>query len=397
MQVVTRALQRLREHLGLDIAYIGELEGNELIVRAVCAPDLDMDLPEPLILPRDHSFCHFMQSGQIPQIVHDSATNPITVDLPSRHAFNIQSYIGVPLQREDGSNYGTICCIGHEANTSLNERDLRSIKLFAEIIIGQIDGELEDRRVAEERFNRIRSTIDTRAFSMRFQPLVSLHGDGIKGFEALCRFDETPYRTPDLWFGEAALAGLGVEMELVAVKDALRALNVIPSHQSITLNVSPDCLMSEGLSDVLFDVQAERVILEITEHAEVANYAGLSKHIERYKSQGVSLAVDDAGAGYSSLSHIVRLKPDIIKLDMSLTRDVDKDPIRQALASALVFFATGAKADIVAEGIETAGEARTLTDLGVTYGQGFHFSKPLTLEDTVAFSERYELKRSSGF
>lgn len=377
---------RLRDHLGMDIAYIAELDGDDMIIRAHCAPDLPIDLPDQFTLPRVAGFCHYLVAGDIPSIITDSADHPVLVDLPVRHEFNIQSYIGLPLQREDGSNYGTLCCLGHQPNGSLNDRDLRTIKLFAELVVEQIDGELEDRRVSEERLNRINATIKNQALAVHYQPIVSLHDGTLKGFEALSRFEGTPYRSPDRWFTEAAQTGLGVELELTALECALKALDALPASSTLALNVSPECLMSEGIHDLLWDKTAERVELEITEHAPVEDYANLAQHIQAMKDKGIRIAVDDAGAGYSSLSHIVQLQPDIIKLDMSLTRDVDQDGIRRSLANALVYFAKETGVEIIAEGIETVGERDTLTALGVQYGQGYHFSKALSLDDAAAFS-----------
>lgn len=387
MDVIDRTLERLRAHLELDIAYIAELDGDDMIIRAHCAPDLPIDLPDQFTLPRKDGFCHHMAAGSIPNIVHDTSRNDITANLPTRHDFNIQSYIGIPLHREDGTIYGSVCGIGHQPNHTLNERDLRSVKLFAELVAEQIDKELEDRKLTGDRIERIQSVISGDTFEMWFQPIVALDGGALKEFEALCRFDTVPYRSPDTWFNEAALANMGVELELAAVEKALAALSVLPPDLSLTLNVSPACLISEGLSDLLFDVPRDRLLLEVTEHSIVENYEELVRHVDRYRAQGLRLAVDDAGAGYSSLSHIIQLAPDVIKLDMSLTRDIHTDPIRRSLAHALVHFAGETGAVIVAEGIEVDQERACLASLGVHFGQGYLISKPLPLDQARGFAE----------
>jgi EAL domain-containing protein (putative c-di-GMP-specific phosphodiesterase class I) len=93
----------------------------------------------------------------------------------------------------------------------------------------------------------------------------------------------------------------------------------------------------------------------------------------------VRLAVDDAGAGFATLQHILRLQPDLIKLDLSLTRDIDKDPVRRALASSLVSFAREINAQLIAEGVETAEELETIRALGIAFGQGYHLARPQPL------------------
>ncbi|MEM6303897.1 MAG: EAL domain-containing protein [Pseudomonadota bacterium] len=388
MAVVARTLERMREHLGLDIAYISQLDGDDMIVRAHCSPDFPADLPDQMTIPRAAGFCTHMVSGEIPQIIHDTSQIPLARDLPTRHDFNIQCYIGVPLHREDGTVYGSLCALGHHPNETLNDRDLRSIKLFAEIVAEQIDAELEDRREHAERLARVSAVIEEEAFDLHFQPIVVLESGQLKGFEALCRFQGTPYRTPDKWFGEAEAAGLGVELELAVIRKALETMRDLPDGLSIGLNLSPECLLSESLMDIFFDCPRERLLLEVTEHAVVRDYAALGARIAQYKAQGFRIAVDDAGAGYSSLSHILQLQPDVIKLDMSLTRNIHEDPVRRSLANALTVFARETNAEIVAEGIETGAERDVLEHLGAHYGQGYYFAKAMPVEEAIRFAAR---------
>ena len=116
------------------------------------------------------------------------------------------------------------------------------------------------------------------------------------------------------------------------------------------------------------------VVVEITEHAEVENYAAVRDAVAR--TAGVRLSVDDAGAGYASLQHILELQPDFVKLDIGLVRNIDSDPARQALAAGLRHYAEQAGNTLIAEGIETAGEHETLDYLGISLGQGFLFGRP---------------------
>jgi EAL domain-containing protein (putative c-di-GMP-specific phosphodiesterase class I) len=120
----------------------------------------------------------------------------------------------------------------------------------------------------------------------------------------------------------------------------------------------------------------ERLVIEITEHAIVHDYRAIGNALAPIRKAGAQLAVDDAGAGYASFRHILHLHPEIIKLDMSLTRDVDTDTRRQALAAALTEFARRVGSRIVAEGVETAGELDMLRSIGPMFGQGYLFAKP---------------------
>ena len=110
--------------------------------------------------------------------------------------------------------------------------------------------------------------------------------------------------------------------------------------------------------------------MELTEEAKVDDYPRLSSAISQLRSMGVRLAIDDTGAGFASLAHILKLVPDFIKLDRELTSGIDRDPVRIALASALVSFAAGLGAEIVAEGIETASEPQCCGAWAFVTGRG---------------------------
>jgi EAL domain-containing protein (putative c-di-GMP-specific phosphodiesterase class I) len=383
MHTIDRTLARLRDHLNMDIAYISEVTDTDIFVRALYAPDLPNLPNERITLERETGFCHYIINGEIPPILHDVSSYPSVANLAMRTDFNIQAFMGLPLLRPDGSVYGTLCCISHKPNPTLNERDLETIKLFAEFAAEQIDDELEDRRVSDARGCRIQSIWDQKLLRINLQPIVRLSDMKYKGFEALARFDTVPYRSPDKWFLEASLAGRGVELEVEAVRVALRSLLLFPSTCTLSVNVSPECLNSEELNELLSNQDPSQIILELTEHTEIVSYCLLIQSVQKFQKMGYKLAVDDAGAGYSNLSHIVQIQPDFIKLDLSLTRNIHLDKARRSLARALVFFAQETGAEIVAEGIETVEEMTTLTELGVDFGQGYFFDKALEIDQAV--------------
>lgn len=235
-----------------------------------------------------------------------------------------------------------------------------------------------ERRLAELhalRLTRIRDALDAGAVTMLFQPIFDVTTSSIVGFESLARFSQLPQRPPNEWFTEAAVVGLGADLELLAVGAAVAALPELGENAYLSVNVSPNTALDTRLDDLLGPV-ASRIVLELTEHDQVDEYDRLLDRLDHFRRTGVRIAVDDAGSGYASLRHILRLKPDIIKLDIDLTRAIDLDPARRALAAALVTFADKIGAVIVAEGIETASELDTLRELGVTYGQGYHLARP---------------------
>lgn len=160
------------------------------------------------------------------------------------------------------------------------------------------------------------------------------------------------------------------------MKAVVFAATAVPDGAYLSINASPEAVASGRVPDALAHLRLDRTVLEITEHARVDDYDVLHRHLAPLKARGMRVAVDDAGAGYSGLQHIVQLAPDIIKMDMSLVRSVDSDPARRALASAMIFYAREMGSCVVAEGIETLAELETLKRLGADSGQGYLLGKP---------------------
>jgi len=273
------------------------------------------------------------------------------------------------------------------AEVALRVRNLlrtRSLHTALQRHNADLQGELQrraelERRLAEEaadRVHRVQDVIDNDSLRMVFQPVVHLGSGTTVGVEALARFPtSTPPRRPDQWFAEATLAGLGTDLEITAIQSALQHFTALPAGAYMALNVSPATINDPRLAESITPY-APRIVLELTEHEAVDGYDALLAALNELRRSGVRLAVDDAGSGYAGLQHILRVQPDIIKLDLTLTRNIHADPARRALASALVTFADETGAAIIAEGIERAEELITLRNLRVGYGQGYHLGRP---------------------
>jgi EAL domain-containing protein (putative c-di-GMP-specific phosphodiesterase class I) len=251
----------------------------------------------------------------------------------------------------------------------------------------QLQADLDARAAAErqaaaahqQRRNRIDQANAPGALTMVFQPVADLTTASIVGAEALARFNCQPHRPPNEWFAEAAQVGQGIELELSAIAAALDQLHRLPPAVFLAVNASPATAVSADLANLLAPHRAERVVLEITEHTRVEDYPALLASLEPLRHQGVRIAVDDTGAGYASLEHLLQLRPHIVKLDTALTRGIDTDPARRALAAALISFTAEIGATIIAEGIETTEELTTLQQLGIPWGQGYHLARPTPL------------------
>ncbi|MCU1486705.1 MAG: hypothetical protein JWN67_3451 [Actinomycetia bacterium] len=211
---------------------------------------------------------------------------------------------------------------------------------------------------------------------MVFQPIIAMDGS-MAGVEALARFTGPPNRAPDKWFAEASEVGLGVELELTALRLAVAQLPNLPEGY-LAVNLSPTSFLSNELLAIVNDptFPSTRIVVELTEHVEVTGYEDLREAIAHLRSVGIRLAVDDAGSGFASLKHILELRPDVIKLDRTMVTGIDDDPARRALAAAVADFAASIGARVVAEGVEEIGELQAVRVAGIGWAQGYLFGQP---------------------
>jgi PAS domain S-box-containing protein len=222
----------------------------------------------------------------------------------------------------------------------------------------------------------IRDVLDNRTLAVALQPIIDTDTGAWVAAEALARFPGD--RRPDVCFAEAQEAGLGVEWELLAVENALAALPELPDDVALSINASPALIVDRRLAAVLSrpGIPLDRLVVEITEHVAVAHYDEIRAALRPLREHGLRLAIDDTGAGYASFSHVLALRPDIIKLDRSLIADIDTDPARRAFVTAIVLLALELRASITAEGVESMGELAVLTNLGADHAQGFLLARP---------------------
>jgi EAL domain-containing protein (putative c-di-GMP-specific phosphodiesterase class I) len=227
----------------------------------------------------------------------------------------------------------------------------------------------------------IEDLVARRAFRPVFQPIVDLDGGRIVGYEALTRFESSS--RPDLSFAQAWSVGLGPDLEAITLEAAIEAARALPAGRWLDLNISPRMLDSAERLRVLLTRADRPLVLEITEHDVIDDY-----HAARDAIAGLGLnirvAVDDAGAGTANFGHVVELRPDLVKLDISLVRGVNANLGRQAMVVGMSHFSRTAGCRLVAEGVETIAEATALRELGVEFGQGYLFGRPAPAETWAA-------------
>jgi PAS domain S-box-containing protein len=240
--------------------------------------------------------------------------------------------------------------------------------------------------IASQRAEHTRARIETvlaqRLVVTAYQPIFSADTRTMIGLEALSRFLDAQSQ-PAQWFTDAIAVGLGTELELLALEAALSGFIGLPDGVYAAVNLSPSACMDPAVIAALDQspVPGAQIVLELTEHLAVDDYASLQANLDALRRRGIRIAIDDAGSGFASFQHILRVAPEIIKLDRELIGGIDTDPARRALASAVVMFAEEIGATVVAEGIETQAELATVRSLGVPAVQGYLLGRP-TVDDS---------------
>jgi len=221
-----------------------------------------------------------------------------------------------------------------------------------------------------------------------FQPIVNLKTLEVMGYEALTRGPEgTEYENPYFLFDIAREVGLVFELDRICRKKALLQATQLDTNTKLFINCLPNTIhdpefKGNYLKEFLADVKRipANVVMEISEREAINDYGVFREAMEYYSDLGFSIAIDDTGAGYSSLEAIVELKPHFLKLDISMVRGIGDNLLKQAMTKAMVSFAGNMNVQIIAEGIETKEELETLKNMGIPLGQGFLLGRPTNIE-----------------
>ncbi|MEJ5868385.1 EAL domain-containing protein [Pseudokineococcus sp. 5B2Z-1] len=398
---VQRVLDRVRAHLGTEIAWVSEFTGASAdgstggqgdgarggpggaaggarqLLRAGSG-----DLPSMRVAvgggtSLEGSFCVRVLSGALPPVVPDARRHPVARDLAVTEELGIGSYVGAPVRGADGTPVGMLCCLSRHPDPSLDAAAARVAALAADLVADVLASpEAVARRERARRDARITGVLERGALRTVFHPVVRVADRSAVGYEALTRVEDPAFPGPAHAFAAATAAGVGVELELLAARRALDHLDRVPPGAWTGVNLSAEALLDPRALELLLPLGHRRVAVELTEHTQVPDYDRLTAVTDRLRAARLLLVVDDAGAGYASLRHVLRLRPDVIKLDLEVVRGVDVDPVHRAMTRSMVGFAAEAGAALVAEGVETESEHAALAALGVGHAQGYLYGRP---------------------
>ncbi len=369
-ELVCSELQALGHLSGVALlAFVGNGVAVPLAARELCSWSLQVGKP----LPKSLAAYLIAKTAQGPWLEHldeepDSALASVTSPTPATMAC-------APLHAND-QVVGLLVLgadpPGGRATADELSRVLAEAIDFAAVAGGMLGMAVRNRGQADRRRAAVEHSLSAEGFASVFQAIVRL-GDGQEvGYEALTRFADGI--RPDLRFAEAADVDLGIELELATMRAALDNASALPSGGFLSVNVSPALAATGGALSELLEAYERPVVLELSEHDRVEDYQALRQALEPLPE--LQLSVDDAGSGFSSLRHVLALEPDFMKLDRSWVSGIDSDPARQSLVAGLAHFSGTTGCRLIAEGIESESELRTLRGLGVELGQGFLLGRP---------------------
>ncbi|MEV4641481.1 EAL domain-containing protein [Actinoplanes sp. NPDC049548] len=388
-QQLADLLRTARKSLGLGLAFLTRLDDTTQHLEAV-----ESSLPDVFVAgmsqPRENSFCQAVLDGRLPPVMADVTAYPEASKLPGARVPWLRSFVSVPVVLSDGTVYGTFCAAGFSATPELTTRDRALMDVLSHAASLIIEPGLREHARHAEIAERLGPVLDAGGPVVLLQPIVDMVSRRRVGAEALSRFPREWDLPPDRCFADAHAIGEGHRLELLALRRAAAHLERVPHY--VTMNVSPATLLTRACTRLLQRFPLERVVLELSEHEPVDDYDALKAVLAPLRARGMRLAIDDVGAGFSSLRHIVVTAPDVIKLDRSIVTGIGADPVLSVVTTSLVELARATGATVVAEGVETESDAAALTAAGVRLGQGWLFGRATSPEE---LREEYAVAVSS--
>ncbi len=375
-QQVAHLLGTARGKLDLSVAFLSRVDE---VTRTMQVVDTSLPgLRDGYAGPRDSGFCLAVLEGRLPSVMPDVRDFPEAVRLHPADLPQIRGHVSVPVVLSDGAVYGTFCAFGLVTDPEVSAHDQAVMEVLADAVALVIEPQVRREQRQAEIGARLAPVLAAGGPDVVLQPIVDLRTGARVGAEALSRFPATWERSPDVVFDEAHSIGEGHRLELLALARGAELLDRVPGY--VSLNVSPQTLLTPMCADVLSALPLDRIVLELSEHDQVHDYPALEGALSPLRRRGMRLAIDDVGAGFSSLRHIVMAGPDVLKMDRSIVSGVDRDPMLAKLAGSLVDFAHSFDVCVVAEGVETPAEHAVLQSLGVDGGQGWLFGRPAAVD-----------------
>jgi EAL domain-containing protein (putative c-di-GMP-specific phosphodiesterase class I) len=368
-------LDLLRRRLGMDLAWLGRLDEDLLVLQVISGNARRFGLEPGCSIRREDGLFGRVLAGELPELIPDTRRDPRTAETSTVRELGVGACAATPVIDADGVTFGLLGCVRGQAQPALGPRDLRLLRLLADFLTDYVSDLRRMWEIRSRLWRRIHDLIDGGGPAIHFQPIVDLESMKTVAVEALSRLPSTK-RGPGTLFKDAAMVGLGLELETTAVRRALTVLPHLPTDIRLAVNASPSTVGS-GLVDILLETgRADRLAVEITEHEELGADAPIFDAVAALRARGALIVIDDIGTGYAGLDLLLQLRPEVIKLDGFIVRGMGTDPAHRAVAAGVTSIAKDLASRVVAEGIETSSDLAAARAAGISYGQGYLLGRP---------------------
>lgn len=355
-------VELVRRELGLNVAFISEIEGDRRTFRALVS-DVDLPIEVGFTEPYEGTYCELITSGRLDEVVPDTSSNPLTAGAFHTSYLGIGAYVGVPMMRHSGELFGTLCAFSREPQPDLTPAQAEVLRATAVLIMRLIEVEEEVDGRLGELVATVDESLDART-RIDLLPVVEVATGAVVGQEAVARFaDGAPYRRR---LAEARELGRGVELELAVLTRTLEAVEE-SSVPVVSVSLSTEALRDPAFQALIAATPPSRLMLRFDVDEKVEDYEELTHLLQPLRLLGARVAVDRVGDGAADLRHILLLSPDVIRIDASLVRGLDEDPSRRVLVESIATLAAKIEADAVALGVSSDAELAWMEELGITH------------------------------
>lgn len=374
---LAQLLHRARAVMEMPVAFITRMDGTTQTLEHVDS-GLPLVFQQGYEAPQETTLCQRIWDGALPRVITDLTEHPAGMALPSARMPRIRSYASVPIELSDGTLYGTLCTASLRRSRTTQDRDADLLTVLAQTAAVLLEPHIAGRTRYARLRARYAALIEAGGPHVVAQPIVDLATGRRVGAETLSRFPPEWELTPDRCFREAFEVGLGEDLEFATLARCGAIARTAVGY--VSANVCPATVLDARFGPFMASLPLGNLVLELSEGYPVEDYETLLAVLRPLRAAGMRLAIDDVGAGFSSLRHVIRMAPDVIKLDRAVVTGLDADPVALALVRSLCAFAVTADAVVVAEGVETAHEAEALAAAGAHLGQGWFFGRPGPVE-----------------
>jgi len=350
--------------LGLPCACIALYSGARVEILAMHGDGIDGGVFGPDAV----TFLQMLRDGEVPQLMPNTMMDPVARHLRWMQRIPIGATACFPLHTNSGQTVGAICCFASHPSV-IHARELKLAMVLSRIAANVVSAPQHDANRLSNLRQRIRNVVNDAKVDIHLQPIVNLATKEIRGYEALSRFQDDSYTgAPRQWFKDARRVGMQPLLECTAIAQAVELLNFLPQDTYLSINSSPQTVEIGAVADILLDSSPDRIVLDLSDWSGTEHLHKLDIALCELRGMGVQIALDNVGSDIMQLDTIERIKPDILKLDLSVVKSINRREESQILTQAIVQLAQDLDSVLIAVGIEHESERATLAELGVTFG-----------------------------